>query len=97
MATANNNFRKYSVSFEAPYLHAFHIAPSDSANLVHTTRAILAGNTGDIRVDMAGSQTHPGQANVSIIGLVKGQMYEIAVNKVKSTGTTSTMNLTGFY
>lgn len=96
-AAANNNFRNWAPNWQSPYMHAFSISPSDSANVAHVTRAILAGNTGDVKVDLAGSSTHAGQTGVILYGLVKGSVYKVAVKKVYSTGTTSGMKLTGLY
>lgn len=59
------------------------VTPSDSAGLGLTSGAIAIGVAGTITVDMAGGEPN------TLLTLPAG-LFEIAVTKIYSTGTTAT-------
>lgn len=65
------------------YRNARSVTPSDSAGLGLTSNAISIGVAGTITVDMAGGE------HAVLLTLPAG-LFEIAVTKVYSTGTTAT-------
>jgi hypothetical protein len=65
------------------FQNALPVTPSDSAGLNFPSRAISIGAAGAVAVDMYG-----GQKNVTIT--LSAGMFELAVTKVYSTGTTAT-------
>ena len=66
------------------WLNARPITPSDSAALTAPVGAISVGASGTVTVDTVG-----GQKNTPLT-FAAGYIFEIAVTKVYSTGTTAT-------
>ena len=80
-----------SQKIDGPAGGAFSITPDDSTDLVRTTRALYIGGSGDIVVDMAGSE----QSSVTFTA-VPGGILPIRVKRIRSTGTTAT-GIVGLY
>jgi hypothetical protein len=66
------------------FSRAVAITPSDSVNLAQSSKVIIVGVTGAVKVDMVGVGTGV------VLQLVAGYPYPIQVKKVYSTGTTAT-------
>jgi len=62
------------------------VAPSDTVDLVNTTRAIWVGGAGNLAVDFKGGET-----NVLISGILAGTILPLRVNRIRATNTTATM------
>lgn len=73
-----------------PAQGGFAITPNDSANLTQTTRWLIVGTAGDVKVDFA-----DGTAAVVLKAVPVG-VHPLAVKKVFATGTTA-QNLSGLY
>ncbi len=70
---------------------AFSITPNDSTDVAYVTRAIWVGAAGNIALVMADG------SEVTFNGVQAGTLLPIRVKRVKSTGTTASLNLLGLY
>lgn len=70
---------------ECPAIGGVVVTPSDSTDLVNTSRAIWVGGAGTLTVTMADGVA------VLISGIAAGTLLPIRCTRVKSTGTTATL------
>lgn len=75
-------FENRASGLESPGHSAADITPSDSTDLLTTSRALWVGTSGDLRVTMAGGQTTT--LRNAPVGLCP-----IRVTRVHATGTTA--------
>lgn len=75
----------------APVSNAAAVTPSDSTDLPAVARSIYVGGGGNLKVDMA-----DGGTAIILTGVLIGVIYNIAVKRVYSTGTTAT-NIVALY
>src|SRR5215469_10906297 len=61
------------------------VTPSDTADLVHESRFIIVGTTGNLVVDVAGDGT-----TVTLSGVRAGKRLPIKAKRIRATGTTAT-------
>jgi hypothetical protein len=71
------------------YRSAEAVSPSDGADLPHVTKAIWVGTTGNIKVDMTGTQTTGTGGTVTFNSVPVG-FFKVEAKRVYSTGTTAT-------
>lgn len=71
-------------ALDAPANDAEAVTPSDTVDLVSTSRALYVGGAGNISVVMASGQT------VLFTGVPVGTVLRIRVSRVRLTGTTAT-------
>jgi len=71
-------------SLQAPARDATPVTPSDGADLVNVTKALVIGGAGNISVITAAGNT------VLISGLTAGAILNLRVSRVRATGTTAT-------
>jgi hypothetical protein len=64
---------------------AFAITPSDTVDLTYLTRAIFVGVGGNLAVIL-----NDDTAAVTLVGVVAGGFYPLAVKRVMATNTTAT-------
>jgi len=79
-----DEFNGYTVGLTAPAVRAEQITPSDGADLVHATRGLYVGQTGNVRV-----RTLTGDI-VVLANMQGGILYPIRIAQVLATGTTAT-------
>lgn len=79
----NDQFRSREPGLQSPAFRIEAITPSNSANLVHVTRAINVAGSGSLRV-----MTPDGA--VGDIHVAAGIAFPIRVIRVLATGTTAT-------
>ena len=79
-----DNFQGYTSGLDAPASGGAAVTPNDSTDLTTTSRAIIVGGAGNIAV------TFVDGSDVTIVGLLAGQVYPFRVSRIKSTGTTAT-------
>jgi hypothetical protein len=65
-----------------PAAHADLVSPSDTTDLTSTSRSLLIGEAGDIRVTTVGGET-------VTFPVVAGQLLPLMVTRVHATGTTA--------
>lgn len=75
----------YISGLGTPIQHAAAVVPSDTVDLMHATRGLYIGVTGDVRVITIGGET------VTFTAVPAG-LLPVMVTRVFSTGTTA-MNL----
>lgn len=78
-----DKFSHYADGLESPPRSAFSIAPNDSEDLAHVTRAINVATTGNVRVTTLGGDT-------ATIFIVAGIAFPIRAERVWATDTTAT-------
>jgi hypothetical protein len=76
---------------DAPAVSGFAITPSDSVDLAVTTRGLLVGGAGDVKVDFEDIGT-----GVVLPGLLAGVVYPFCIKRVYLSSTSAT-NLVGLY
>jgi hypothetical protein len=77
---------KYEPSgLDSPAAVAATITPSDSVDLLTSTRSIYIGGAGNLAVVLVGMTTP-----VTFTGVVAGMIYPFRVSKVMASGTTAT-------
>lgn len=79
----------YVETLGAPAENAAVVTPSDTVNLLVTTRGIVVGVAGNISVEMMGTGTAP-PAHTCVIPVSAGIVYPIRVTRINSTSTTAT-------
>ena len=82
-----DNFKDFSTGLGGPVTNAVTVAPSDSTDLPHVTRALYVGGAGNVRVTLAAGSV------VDFAALAVG-WHPIRVARVHATGTTAT-SITG--
>jgi len=80
-----NTFQNFETDLNSPARNAMDITPSDTVDLPFVTRAIYVGTSGDIVVNMVGSQT----TNPITYHNVSRGWHSICVSRVYATGTTA--------
>lgn len=78
-----DSFKEFPTTPVSPIHDAAAVAPSDSAPLAVTTRALYIGQPGDVAVAMAGGQA------VTFNAVAGGTLLPVRVTAVKATGTTA--------
>jgi len=73
----------------APAENGAVVTPSDTVNLLVTTRGLLVGVAGNVSVEMMGVGTTSPNHTV-VIPVSAGIIYPIRVTRVNSTSTTAT-------
>jgi hypothetical protein len=73
-----------------PADNAFEVTPNDSSDLTTTARALYIGTAGNVKVTTAGGDT------VTFLSAAAGSILPVRVQRVFSTGTTST-NIMAIY
>lgn len=86
-------FFKTPSSVNAPAAHSVAIVTNDAADQAITYKAIYVGNTGDVKVELAGDTV--GNA-VTFKNVPNGAFLPIRARKIYTTGTTAT-NMVGLY
>ncbi len=79
---AIDDFATLSASPEGPIQHAATVAPSDTNDLAHVTRALYLGAAGDVAVQMKDGTA------VTFVGMGAG-WHPVRVARVMATGTTA--------
>ena len=79
-----DRYDNYAPSLESPALHAFSIAPSDTADMEEVTRAVYIGQAGDIHAVLASG------ASVTFKNLPSGATLAIRARRILQAGTTAT-------
>ena len=85
-----DRFERFYTNLKSPAKNAFHITPSDSANLTIATRSLYIGGAGTVKFDTVGGET------ITITGALAGTILPVRINKVYSSNTSAT-GLVGFY
>lgn len=80
----------HSEAVEAPADDAVAVVPSDTQDLVHVSRALYVGGSGNVAVTMRNGQ------QVTFAGVAAGSLLPIRVRRVRATGTTATSILSLF-
>jgi hypothetical protein len=78
-----DTFRRFGRSLTSPPEDAAPVAPNDSAELTHVTRALYVGSAGDVRLRMLGG------GEVTLKGLTQGSLIPIRAVQIYATGTTA--------
>jgi len=79
----------YVESLSQPAENGAVVTPSDTVNLLVTTRAVLVGVAGNISVEMMGiGTTSPN--HTLVIPVSAGIVYPIRCTRINSTSTTAT-------
>lgn len=79
-----DQFKDFPSTLTSPATHAIAITPNDTALLPVVTRAIYAGQTGDVSVEMQSGQI------VTFENIQAGSILAIRALKVRQTGSTAT-------
>ena len=74
----------------APARGGFAVTPSDGTDLLHETRAIYVGVSGDLALVTVDGST------VTLAGVLAGSLVPVRATRVKATGTTADQ-LVGLY
>lgn len=77
-----DDFKSYTSGLGAPITNAIAIAPSDSVDLPHMTRALYIGTAGNARLTLASGTV------VDFANLAAG-WHPVRVARVHATGTTA--------
>lgn len=78
-----DKYERQAPGLTSPGIEAFPVAPSNSANLTHVTRALYVGSTGDVRLELVDG------SEVTFRAMQAGMMYPLRVRKVFRGGTTA--------
>ncbi|ADZ71443.1 spike base protein, RCAP_Rcc01079 family [Polymorphum gilvum] len=73
-----------ATGLDSPPARLFQIGPDDDADLAVTTRGLMVGTAGDVRVTTLAGDT------AVLPALVPGVQYAIRARRVHATGTTAT-------
>lgn len=82
---ATDDYAAWQTPPPGPCRHAAAVAPNDGADLGNVTRRLYVGGTGDLVVVTAAGETATCRA------VPAGTVLDIAVARVKATGTTATL------
>lgn len=75
-------------SLSDPAENAVAVTPSDTVNLLVTTRALTAGVAGNLSLEMMG--TNGTGTHTVIVAVLAGLIYPLRATRVNSTNTTAT-------
>ena len=78
-----DRFKEFPTTPVSPIRDAASVTPADGAVLAQVTRALYVGQTGDLRVTLAGG------AAVTFQQVPAGSLLPIRVSTVAATGTTA--------
>lgn len=78
-----DRFSDRATAFDGPASHGFAVSPSDSLDLVETTRAIFVGGPGSLRLITASG------ADLIFSGLAGGTVLPVRAQRIMATGTTA--------
>ncbi len=78
----------FEVGGAGPGVLAEAVTPSDDNDLTVLARGVYIGGAGDLAVHMRGELGGP--TVITYVGLLAGQVYPIAAQRVMATGTTAT-------
>ena len=81
-----DTFASHSAGLESPAENLAAVTPNDSTDLAFSSRALLVGGSGTLRVTTVGGQTVTLPATV----VTAGVQLSLRVKRVHSTGTTAT-------
>lgn len=81
-----DNWSQTNPGLESPPEHLASVTPADGADLAQSSRAIVCGVSGTLKVTTVGGETVTLPASV----IVAGQIMPLRVKRVFSTGTTAT-------
>lgn len=79
-----DEFAGYAVGMDGPAQGAAVITPHATNQLLHSTRAIYVGGSGDMACEMVNGEL------VTFVGLLAGAVYPFRVQRVFVAGTTAT-------
>lgn len=84
-------FDSNQAGLSSPPENGFSVTPADGSDLAQSTRGLIVGVSGDVKVDFVGSGTA-----VVLPALAAGVVHPFRVSRIYSTGTTAT-TIVGLY
>ena len=86
-----DSFANNQAGLSSPIENGYVITPADGADVATTTRGLIVGVAGDVKVDLKGTGTA-----VVLPALAAGVVHPFRVSRVYSTDTTAT-SIVGLY
>ena len=80
----HDDFANSSVGLTSPAVAGEAIVPSDSSDLIHATRALYVGQSGDIVAQLVSGDV------VTFVNMQSGVIFPLRLSRILATGTTAT-------